>query len=228
MICRQVQDTVGGYGYEFADQARASKYACAECSLVAQVPQRVSCCNKRFCKSCLTRLRASTSQCSHCKRSTFTYMADTEWNSEIRSLKIYCSNKRSNGCMWSGKLKDHGRHLVTQCPLFQKTNMRNASLSPPTPTTRYGMAHPRRNLPTQTYRTRDSKRDDTSTQHTRTSCHRKEFQSDSYPVRKEGSIREKIKAVAIVLAVIMALLFIPNITIVTFTVVIAIYIIIFM
>ena len=43
----------GGYDYKFVDGEPPKKYICAICTRVSCDPQRASCCDTVYCRSCL-------------------------------------------------------------------------------------------------------------------------------------------------------------------------------
>ena len=112
----------GGYNYRFVDDDPPTKYICHICTFVARTPQQVSCCGYVFCESCLKELKSKGQQfiCPICRRNLKNkYFNDRRADLEIRSLQIYCTNKKESNdditCQWKGNLKDIEDHFKV-CP----------------------------------------------------------------------------------------------------------------
>ena len=94
-------------------------YDCLVCQLIPKDPMQVTCCGKRFCRACITRIKSEMNVCPHCKAKgddMFQYFEDGAHRQAILELKVYCSNKKQ-GCDWTGELCHLENHENKQCLL---------------------------------------------------------------------------------------------------------------
>ena len=99
-----------GYDVEVVNDTGA--YDCLVCHLIPRDPMQVSCCGKRFCRTCITRVLSDKNVCPHClaKGDTFQVFEDEGQRQATLELMIYCPNKKQ-GCSWSGELCHRDTHL---------------------------------------------------------------------------------------------------------------------
>lgn len=103
----------GGYEYKFLDPPH-SRYICIICQLPSKDPYMTgNCCRGQIlCKSCLDRTSPYTksNNCPICRKEGFVSYPNWHLDREIKSLRVYCSNKEK-GCKWQGELYDIDNHL---------------------------------------------------------------------------------------------------------------------
>ena len=58
-------------------------------------------------------VKPANSSCPHCKTHNFSTTSHKVLDQIIKELEIYCPNK-SNGCEWTGKLKDITKHYIDE------------------------------------------------------------------------------------------------------------------
>ena len=99
-----------GYDVEVVNDTGA--YDCLICHLIPRYPMQVSCCGKRFCRTCITRVLSDKNVCPHCqaKGDTIQVFDDEGHRQTIIELKVYCPNKKQ-GCSWIGELYYLDTHL---------------------------------------------------------------------------------------------------------------------
>ena len=87
-------------------------YDCLICQLIPRDPMQVSCCGKRFCRTCITRVLSDRNVCPHCqaKGDTIQAFEDQGQRQTILEVKIYCPSKKK-GCSWIGELYHLDTHL---------------------------------------------------------------------------------------------------------------------
>ena len=101
-------------GYDcfvMSDQSPRAKeaYHCSICLLLYREPHLLSCCGAHFCHNCITTVRVQGKPCPLCQEKDFTTMLDKSLRREILELEVSCTFN-SEGCTWSGKLKELERH----------------------------------------------------------------------------------------------------------------------
>jgi len=106
----------GGYELEFVlsmDSNLEDIFICKICHLPSRDAQLSMCCGHTFCKSCLDRMKHSTTSskaCPVCRERRFEVVANKQVDRKIRSLHVFCTNK-IRGCKWQGELNDVIAHL---------------------------------------------------------------------------------------------------------------------
>ena len=103
----------GGYDYRLVNGPPPDRLVCIICQLPSRDPHLTDCCGVIYCKSCLERAQQKTTvstACAHCRAEKFNSMINKQANREIKSLRIYCTNK-GKGCKWQCELKDINNHL---------------------------------------------------------------------------------------------------------------------
>lgn len=98
---------------EFLDENISQDYECPICMVVLKDPQMVSCCGRKFCRSCIDRIVDANKPCPYCKEE-FTCMAEKQLNRRILDLKIKCARAKV-GCEWTGELRLLDSHLQNVC-----------------------------------------------------------------------------------------------------------------
>ena len=102
--------TLDGYDVEVVNDTGA--YNCQICFLIPRDPMQVSCCGKRFCRACITRVLSEKNACPHCqaKGDINKVFEDQGQRQAIMELKVYCPN-RKQGCGWTGELCHLNSHV---------------------------------------------------------------------------------------------------------------------
>ena len=102
---------VGGYDCLFTEKPPDS-LVCPVCLLPCREPDLISCCGKKACHSCISRVQQDDQPCPLCRTPQFITLLDREVERQILSLKVYCNNKE-DGCTWIGELRQLEGHLNT-------------------------------------------------------------------------------------------------------------------
>ena len=107
----------GGYDYHFvASLPHGSDIVCKICHLPSRNPHLSSCCGHTFCKICTEIFKENalrgqvTYACPVCRDSEFTVVQNKQIDRAVRSLHVYCTNKKE-GCSWLGEINDIVEHL---------------------------------------------------------------------------------------------------------------------
>ena len=98
----------GGLDYHFVEEPPDS-LVCPVCLLPCREPHLISCCGKKTCHSCISRVQLAGQPCPLCRTPEFSTMIDREIERQVLSLKVYCNNKE-DGCTWIGELRQLERH----------------------------------------------------------------------------------------------------------------------
>ena len=107
----------GGYDLDFVDNP-SQDYECPICLLVLRDPQMVSCCGRKYCRSCIERVNDAEKPCPFCKEK-FHYMAEKQLNRRILDLKVKCTQSKY-GCMWDGEIRQVENH-ISSCSYLEIT-----------------------------------------------------------------------------------------------------------
>lgn len=85
------------------------KYKCPQCLKVIVNAHQADDCGCQYCLSCLTKILVSGNICKNCgiKFESNQKFPDRRLQNEISNLSVVCS---FSGCVWSGKLREYGRH----------------------------------------------------------------------------------------------------------------------
>ena len=100
---------VGGYDCQFTEKP-PDVLVCPVCLLPCREPHLISCCGKKVCHSCISRIQQNDKPCPHCRTHAFITLLDREVERQVLSLKVYCNNKE-DGCTWIGELRQLEPHL---------------------------------------------------------------------------------------------------------------------
>ena len=103
----------GGYDFDFLENDLPSDYECPVCLLVLRDPQMVSCCGRKYCSTCISRISEAAKPCPFCK-DPFQCMAEKQLNRRILDLKVRCG-KTKLGCDWVGEIRQIENHEATAC-----------------------------------------------------------------------------------------------------------------
>ena len=88
-------------------------FVCLLCDQIMNDPCHLTCCNAKYCKKCVERMRIQTLPCVKCQSQTYsvdTDKKDRELEMAIFDLQVYCPLK-AQGCPWNGRLGDLEDHL---------------------------------------------------------------------------------------------------------------------
>ena len=93
------------------------------CCNIFEEPQLLSCCGRNICKKCIeshirrvSSLRDQKPSCPYCREEEFQLIKNSALEMSINQLKVRCPYE-SNGCGWTGALKDGKLHLK-ECNFF--------------------------------------------------------------------------------------------------------------
>ena len=105
----------GGFNCTLVNEQEA-KRCCSVCrSQVLKEPEVTDCCRNYFCASCLRRCRETSYCCPLCRAPSFTSRRDSQEEKAMLKTLVYCQHKEL-GCTWTGMLRQHGAHVVLDCP----------------------------------------------------------------------------------------------------------------
>ena len=106
------------------------RLVCTICHLPCCEAQQSECCGSVYCKCDIDQLEANSSvqpTCPFCHSEEFVTYPNLSIDREIQQLRVYCPNKDSTGCNWTGKLKDvdkhysEGKECETECDKYKAT-----------------------------------------------------------------------------------------------------------
>ena len=109
---------IGGYDCNFIEEPPYT-LTCPVCLLSLREPHLISCCGKKVCNCCISRVQLAGQPCPFCRTPEFQTMIDRDVERQVLSLKVYCDNKE-DGCTWIGELRQLEGHLDT---CFYRDNM---------------------------------------------------------------------------------------------------------
>lgn len=110
--------SVPSRGYEVDLVSKTNTFDCPICLNIPNDPMQVTCCGKKFCRSCIDQVLSEKNTCPHCqtKGGTFQVFEDTALKQDILELNVYCPCKKM-GCGWTGKLYRLDEHMnLGTCP----------------------------------------------------------------------------------------------------------------
>ncbi len=111
---------VVGFDCEFVEPPpeRYVQSECPVCLHLIREPHQVTCCGKKFCKSCIEHVQENNSRCPTCKAQVFKFcFPDKGHKLLLYGLKVRCSHQK-DGCEWTGELRQLDEHLNTD-PLHE-------------------------------------------------------------------------------------------------------------
>ena len=101
----------GGYDCQLVDPPPAHiQTECSVCLQILRQPCIVSCCGHKFCRECIEAVVETSKDCPLCNGHDFSFMAEHSLSRTLLDLVVYCS-AQSDGCTWTGRLKDIEAHL---------------------------------------------------------------------------------------------------------------------
>ena len=103
----------GGYGTKFVDPVPES-LSCPVCLLPFRDPHLVSCCGRKYCASCIDRVKTAQQPCPVCKQ-RFSTLLDRDFQRKVLNLKVFCSRHDEHGCQWVGELHHLDHHERDEC-----------------------------------------------------------------------------------------------------------------
>ncbi len=110
---QQADKTIIGFDCEFVEPP-PERYMQSECPICLQIirePHQVTCCGKKFCKTCIDYIKVIQKPCPTCKEE-FSSFADKGLKQSLYGLKVRCSHQK-DGCEWTGELRQLDEHLNT-------------------------------------------------------------------------------------------------------------------
>ena len=100
---------IGGYDCQFTEKP-PDALVCPVCLLPCREPHLISCCGKKVCHSCISRVQQNDKPCPLCRTYAFVTLLDKEVERQVLSLKVNCNNKQ-DGCTWIGEVRQLEQHL---------------------------------------------------------------------------------------------------------------------
>lgn len=94
----------GGHDVEFAEQV-PRHLVCLICSFAARDAQRMTCCGKIYCRSCVRDLAAKTDKCPNCHKRGLHHAPHCRGDGRVRQLRVRCP-RSLRGCGWVGRLEE--------------------------------------------------------------------------------------------------------------------------
>ena len=117
----------GGYEYcTVTPLTSESDLVCKICHLPGRNSHLSNCCGHTFCRSCIDRLKKSTTianSCPVCRDSEFPVVQNKQIDRAVRSLHVYCTNEKE-GCKWKGEINDIVKHL--KCCQYESVECENS------------------------------------------------------------------------------------------------------
>ena len=107
-----------GFECEFIDKPKELQTECPICLHILRDPYQATCCGYIYCHSCIERVREASKPCPACNSTEFSIFPDKRLHKSLYSFKVWCNHK-SNGCNWSGELRDISNHL-NQEPSYER------------------------------------------------------------------------------------------------------------
>ena len=117
MSCLSME--LGGHDCEFVEDV-PDHLLCIVCLGAFKDPHLLSCCGKKVCHLCITRIKNEGQPCPHCREPAFNTMLDKDFNRQVLNLQVYCS-KKDDGCNWKGDLRRLDAHLENVCLYVEVT-----------------------------------------------------------------------------------------------------------
>ena len=111
---QQADKRIIGFDCEFVEPP-PERYVQSECPVCLQIirePHQVTCCGKKFCKTCIEHIKSTKKTCPTCNEEEFSSFADKSSKQLLYSLKVRCSHQK-DGCEWTGELRQLDGHLNT-------------------------------------------------------------------------------------------------------------------
>lgn len=99
---------------------------CPICLQLTKEPHLISCCGRKLCYTCVSRIQLARQPCPCCREERFQIMRDKGVERQVLSVKVYCKYK-DKGCTWTGELRDHERHVEScQKPCSELITAKNS------------------------------------------------------------------------------------------------------
>ena len=99
----------GGYDCDLVEEP-LDDLVCPICLLPLKKPHLISCCGRKLCQTCISRIKEAGQPCPCCRGNEYVIVIDRQVERRVLDLKVYCKYK-SKGCTWSGELRDLEKHV---------------------------------------------------------------------------------------------------------------------
>jgi len=111
-VSNQMEEGSRGFECEFAAEKPPDivQSECPVCLQVLREPYQVSCCGKRFCRTCIESIKDNKKPCPTCNKENFDAFHDKGLQQSLYGFLVFCSH-RKEGCKWTGELGHLGKHL---------------------------------------------------------------------------------------------------------------------
>ena len=101
----------GGYDCDLVEEP-PDDLVCPICLLPPKKPHLISCCGRKLCQTCVSKINEAGQPCPCCRGKEYVIVIDRQVERRVLDLKVYCKYK-SRGCTWSGELRDLEKHYKT-------------------------------------------------------------------------------------------------------------------
>ena len=99
----------GGYDCDLVEEP-PDDLVCPICLLPPKKPHLISCCGRKLCQTCVSKINEAGQPCPCCRGNEYVIVIDRQVERRVLDLKVYCKYK-SKGCTWSGELRDLQKHV---------------------------------------------------------------------------------------------------------------------
>ena len=101
----------GGYDCDLVEEP-PDDLVCPICLLPPKKPHLISCCGRKLCQTCVSKIKEAGQSCPCCRGNEYIIVIDKQVERRVLDLKVYCKYK-SIGCTWSGELRNLEKHVKT-------------------------------------------------------------------------------------------------------------------
>ena len=101
----------GGYDCDLVEEP-PDDLVCPICLLPPKKPHLISCCGRKLCQTCVSKIKEAGHPCPCCRGKEYVIVIDRQVERRVLDLKVYCKYK-SMGCTWSGELRNLEKHVKT-------------------------------------------------------------------------------------------------------------------
>ena len=101
---------IAGYECEVVKLPDHLQTECPICLQILREPHLVTCCCRKFCKSCIKRVKEAEKACPFCNEEEYTLVYEKALERTLKSLQVRCTHTKE-GCEWVGELGQLDLHL---------------------------------------------------------------------------------------------------------------------
>ena len=99
-----------GYECEIVKLPDHLQTECPICLLILREPHLVTCCCRKFCRSCIQCVKEAGKACPLCNEKEYTLVYEKDLERTLKSLQVQCTHAKE-GCDWVGELGHLDLHL---------------------------------------------------------------------------------------------------------------------